>query len=402
MGSPYFQEVFMLIFATNKHIQVEYANETVNFLKHYSLANRPITEVTVDLLITNKTTNSPIKKLYFIYPRAFFHVSVEENRILPKKPICKIEDITDTLLIKNHPQNEFLSRPPCKLEITDRSKDAHKVVSWQIDPLNPDSLIDYKGSIYDNGEIQEMDLSDEQWLVLMNMGKAFTPFEYTLGAPLKYNEARWLRFHISGVEHHPTWRDWAESFENWLWRISGPDEKRFTLQEWKEHSKNWLLDEVVANSHLVGPLDIKHQFFETLRAYTADPAESEQDTRLKSAGAELIKKFQKLLKGSEINIIDWRINVFPMHNWELENLNYDGDILPAGNLPNFILSDNPYESQIVYQWNIGEKYIPKEKQRRQGMFHINFMVKHPSRFGKTLPWIAFLTSLLALIIAIFS
>jgi hypothetical protein len=217
-------------------------------------------------------------------------------------------------------------------------------------------------------------LNQTQWDILTDLGWCLATCHLT--APLMPDEARWFRW--TG-RPHPEGRNRLSRLERAIAKLIGTLAYRYIV---------------------LGPLNVRHNFRQSLQAYKRAMSGHPLANLLMPELLDLEDK--AVAKGldavaRDLVVRDWRIHVFPDVFRRLEDPAWEGDIRPVGGLANEL--QHPALGTIeCYQWEAGEANLPA--QRHNGHFSASFRCRYFSVWVGLLPVAAALLSLAGLILGL--
>lgn len=360
--------VCVYIFASGCELDIGYAAETM------TLSASGASTVVVDLLITNKSTDS-VAHLDIIYPRAM------------PGPDC-FEDVTSTLTHRGHSYNSFYEGPGARLhlggevaDVVDRYADAVMptrgipVAVEQTDPQAPNmTRLLYTGNVCGEHSVQPFPLSSVAEIIVDNL--KFSLHRCVLTHPMEPNEARWLR-----------------------WRI-GPLTTCLNPMSRLTRGLRMLADKLTFHWQILGPGTVRDRFAESIDLFVEEALTSGQlaaRTRLAPAAAgvrDAVRTQGYAAPGTETRVNDWRINVFPARCGRLGSVSYRGSVGVCGGLPNFVaITDYRHPEELCYQFKAGAHNTanmagPGAPGDPDGQFIVDLEAPMSSFITPWVPWVA--------------
>jgi hypothetical protein len=368
------------IYSPGKAIQLDYVIEQI------FLQKKGVAEILLDILITNKSTES-IGKVFVLFPHKLFKLSVHKKK-LNKKALGECEDITDSYLQKESVYNTIYKLPDSSI-LPVPEGDKFNLNIKIPNPNDPVEDITYNGEIIGTSTLKNLALGNLiQEKILSDLDLSLMVGEFD--TPLVKDAARWVR-----------WRLKSDCFSKD--QMSG-----------FSYSFKLLYDEIKLRYEIIGPLDVRTRFAKKLGCYLKICAINPNISKDKLATntSQLLQKFSEQGfngKNTVTKFPDWRIMLFPNNFEELDNIIKEGDLQICGTSPspNYIEQftiDNLKETKSkyfrgnsFYYWKSGSRNI---EIMRDGVFSIGFIAKHMSTFRKIVPILAFLLSVISFTVMI--
>jgi hypothetical protein len=253
-----------------------------------------------------------------------------------------LSDQTNTWCVKDHTYNRFydnimLEEIDDSLRITVRIADpTHTVQPYQGWYRGRQVFTPYQVTPNDR-------LNPTEWQLLSHLNWAVGTL--TFSRAIVANEARWLRLvGYSGCLAH---------------------NRRGPVDHWARKLGGILVD----NFEIAGPRDVRYRLLRDLRrGFEQQPPHPELTNATVLALREALLTNGIERPGTETVIEDWRINLFEKRYRQLEQPDFEGDIVPSAPLRQVVALERGGRPLEVFQWKAGRKNVPR--QVADGMFQV--------------------------------
>ena len=156
-----------------------------------------------------------------------------------------------------------------------------------------------------------------------------------------------------------------------------------------------MADKLVFQYTIMGPAFVKERFTEMIDLYIDEAPKDKSraaDTLFEAAVGTKARMIEDGYSSPDttVEILDWRINLFPGRCGRLLRVEPDGHIRKCGSLPNMVgLADYRYPNELCYQWTAGWRNTGAENGGdMEGDFRVDLESRVTSMLVPWVPWLA--------------
>lgn len=350
--------MFIYPYAPGNAIALDY------FVENVLLFHRGLTQIIVDMLITNKSVK-PINELHVLFPNKMQNITYNkrEDRY-DYISLGEFSDITHTFI-----DNNIEHKKRCTLynttfiPIQQRSPGVTKVIADAPNLLSPFVNVQYQGEIKGKSHLSfYKDLGPIKSKVLHDLG--FSLFTCNFETPIALNEPRWMR-----------WNIWSSNTSNDFYSRN-------------EYLRKRLTNDVNLSYIVQGPINVKELLITRIECYIKECELDSNNSELKKHATEL----KEIIVNNGFNmpdtntvVTDCQLYLFPQDFQEVNNSLLTGDVALG-------YSVRLSKKQVI-QYKSGIRNV---KCYFDGLFSIKFEAKHRSKFVSYLPIISLILALIGI------
>jgi|WetSurMetagenome_2_1015567.scaffolds.fasta_scaffold16443_1 hypothetical protein len=350
--------MFIYPYASGKAIALDY------FVENVLLYHRGLTEIFIDLLVTNKSVD-PIHELHILFPHKMQNVIYNKREDkFNYVSLGAFRDITHTFI-----DNNVEHKKRCSLynttfiPIQQRSPGVTKVIADAPNLLSPFVNVQYDGEISGKSHLSfYKNLDPIQSKVLHDLGFSF--FTCYFETPILLNEPRWMR---------------------WNFLVSNTSNDFYTRNE---YLRKRLTNDVNLNYTVQGPSNVKELFITRIECYIKECELDKNNSALKKHAntvKEIIVNNGFNLQNTNTVLMDCQLYLLPQDFQEVTNCLLTGDVALGYSVK--------LSKKQVIQYKSGIRNI---KYLYDGLFSIKFEAKHRTTFISYLPIISFILALIGI------